>query len=77
MSYTNKNFYCIISYDEPRGGPTYVPASSEAEATEMLTSQYGYLKNFKIHKVLDTSTIAPMEVDPRSIEDFDKPETIN
>ena len=76
MSYENKNFYCIISYDDPRGGPTYIPAKNEVEATEALMLQYGHLKNFKVHRVIDPATIAPMPVDPRSLNDYN-PETIN
>ncbi len=76
--YENKNFYCIISFDEPRGGPTYQPAKDETEARELLIKQYGSLKNFVIHQIIDTTTIAPAVADPHAFDsDMIKKETLN
>ncbi len=77
MSYDNKTFYYMVSFDEPRGGPSYVPAASKEEAERIITEQYGHLKNFKIITVIDTSTIAPAQYDPTALHNFSGPETIN
>lgn len=71
--YTDKDFYCLVSFDVQHGGPINIPAKSEEEARELLSKQYSHQKNFVIHKVVDSSLIEP----PASEAMFEetKPET--
>lgn len=73
----DKLFYCIISFDEPRGGPVNIPAKDESEARTILNKQYGHLKGFEIIKVVDPDNMEPGRVEQFHDDMPPKKETLN